>query len=393
MFAGTPTRTIRSAPRSPSMPPPARCSSLQSAVVFAGRCHTGHRRRRRSRERCSRRSAQAVRRYSQSSGAGRARPVELEAGEVRDVHSRQQSALRSGVHRIPIPGTSSPDFAASQILADVLNSQRARSVWNGAGRQSARGGVRHRGDLHAGERRLRGRGAAGGRRCRRAPSGRCATSWRATPQTGVPAELVAAAKRHEWRMRNLNATRYRGSPMSGRTRSLPRAAARPTRTSRRSSAVTAADVNRVAKTYLSDQNSITAVLKPVPTGQPVATKGFGGAEQVTSAPSKPVQLPDWAASELAQLKVPADYIKVSDMRLAERHQAHRQDRSDHADRVGVREPYSTISVSQTPPAGGHLRRARRSCSPTAAKSLDRLTISQGTGRHRRKRSGGLRASR
>jgi len=35
-------------------------------------------------------------------------------------------------------------------------------------------------------------------------------------------------------------------------------------------------VNRVAKTYLSDQNSITAVLKPVPTGQPVATKGFGG---------------------------------------------------------------------------------------------------------------------
>ena len=58
------------------------------------------------------------------------------------------------------------------------------------------------------------------------------------------------------------------------------------------------------------------MLKPVPTGQPVATKGFGGAEQVTSAPSKPVQLPAWAAAELAQLKVPADYIKVSDMRLA-----------------------------------------------------------------------------
>ena len=80
--------------------------------------------------------------------------------------------------------------------------------------------------------------------------------------------------------------------------------------------VTAADVNRVAKSYLADQNSITAVLKPVPTGQPVATKGFGGAEQVTSAPTKPVQLPAWAAADLEQLKIAADYIKVSDMTLA-----------------------------------------------------------------------------
>ena len=55
--------------------------------------------------------------------------------------------------------------------------------------------------------------------------------------------------------------------------------------------VTLADVNRVAKQYLADQNSITATLKPVPTGQPVAGKGFGGAEEVTSAPTKPVQLP------------------------------------------------------------------------------------------------------
>ena len=50
----------------------------------------------------------------------------------------------------------------------------------------------------------------------------------------------------------------------------------------------------------------------MPSGQPVAAKGFGGAEQVTSAPTKPVQLPAWAASSLAQLKVPANYITASD---------------------------------------------------------------------------------
>ncbi len=60
---------------------------------------------------------------------------------------------------------------------------------------------------------------------------------------------------------------------------------------------------------------ITATLKPVPSGQPVSEKGVGGAEQLTSAPTNPVELPSWAASALAQLKVPADYITASDTTL------------------------------------------------------------------------------
>jgi zinc protease len=79
--------------------------------------------------------------------------------------------------------------------------------------------------------------------------------------------------------------------------------------------VTTADVNRVAKEFLADQNSITAILKPAPTGQPVAGKGFGGAEEVTSAPTKPVVLPAWAAAALDKLKVPTNYVQVSDTML------------------------------------------------------------------------------
>ena len=71
----------------------------------------------------------------------------------------------------------------------------------------------------------------------------------------------------------------------------------------------------MAKEYLVSQSSITAILKPVPSGQPVAAKGFGGAEQVTSAPTKPVKLPEWAESSLAELKVPANYITASDTNL------------------------------------------------------------------------------
>jgi zinc protease len=71
----------------------------------------------------------------------------------------------------------------------------------------------------------------------------------------------------------------------------------------------------VAKQYLTAANSITATLKPVPTGQPVAAKGFGGAEEVTSAPTKPVVLPPWAATALDKLKVPTDYAQASDTTL------------------------------------------------------------------------------
>ena len=68
--------------------------------------------------------------------------------------------------------------------------------------------------------------------------------------------------------------------------------------------VTVEDVNRIAKAYLADQNSIAAALKPVPSGAPVAAKGFGGGEQLTAAPTKPVELPTWAASQLLTLQVP-----------------------------------------------------------------------------------------
>jgi zinc protease len=74
-------------------------------------------------------------------------------------------------------------------------------------------------------------------------------------------------------------------------------------------------VNRVAKQYLMGANTITAILKPVPDGKPTAAKGFGGGEEVTSAPTKPVTLPPWAASALDQLKLPADTVKPSDVVL------------------------------------------------------------------------------
>ena len=79
--------------------------------------------------------------------------------------------------------------------------------------------------------------------------------------------------------------------------------------------VTVADVNRVAKQYLLNVSTITATLKPVPSGGPVAQKGFGGSEKVTVSPTKPVKLPAWAAGSLDKLQAPENTIHVSDTKL------------------------------------------------------------------------------
>jgi zinc protease len=213
------------------------------------------------------------------------------------------------------PGTSSTDFAAAEILADVLNSQRADLY-----------GLVPAGKALAAEFGVAEpyTQASVGYGVVALPAGADAESaikemrgiLTRYAETGVPVELVEAAKRHELADAEFERTSIPGLASVWSNALAAEGRATPDEDIEAIKGVTAADVNRAAKAYLSDHNSITAVLKPVPTGQPVATKGFGGAEQVTSPPSKPVQLPAWAAPELAQLKIPADYIKVSDMRLA-----------------------------------------------------------------------------
>ncbi|MGA8938787.1 MAG: pitrilysin family protein [Acidobacteriaceae bacterium] len=213
-----------------------------------------------------------------------------------------------------MPGTDSPDYAASQILADVLSSQRANLY----------------GMVPAGKALGTEFGMA-----ETYPKASVAFGLVAEPASvdsaaaikemrgilenyaanGVPAELVDAAKRSE-----VASAEFQRNSIPGLTNVWSSALAAEGRTSPDEDVealkkVTLADVNRVAKQYLTAENSITAVLKPVPTGQPVSAKGFGGAEEVTSAPTKPVVLPPWAASALDKLKVPTDFVKVSDTTL------------------------------------------------------------------------------
>ena len=213
------------------------------------------------------------------------------------------------------PGTDSPDYAAMQILADVLASQRADLY----------------GMVPAGKALAAEFGVA-----ETYPKASVGYGVVAQPagvdtapaieemrqiinkyaQNGVPADLVDAAKRAE-----IAQAEFQRNSISELASVWSNALAAEGRKSPEEDIdairkVTLADVNRVAKQYLLNASTITATLKPVPTGAPVASKGFGGKETVTTAPTKPVQLPEWAAKPLSELQVPANYLQVSDTKLA-----------------------------------------------------------------------------
>ncbi len=213
-----------------------------------------------------------------------------------------------------LPGTDSPDYAASQILADVLGSQRADlyalvpqgkalaaqfSVSESYPKASVGFGIVA---LPAGA------DPAGAVNEMRGILTKYA-------QDGVPAELVDASKKSEIAQAEFQRNSIPGlatewsAALAGEGRNSPEEDVDAIRK------VTVADVNRVAKQYLLGANSITATLKPAPSGQAVASNGFGGAEKVTSTPTKPVVLPPWAAAQLEQLKPPTEYITPTDTTL------------------------------------------------------------------------------
>jgi zinc protease len=213
-----------------------------------------------------------------------------------------------------MPGTDSPDYAATQVLADILASQRGdvyamvpagKALYAGFGVAESY----PKASVGYGEIALpAGADAAG-------PINELRQIVENYAQKGLPQDLFDASKRSE-----IASAEFQRNSIPGLASEWSQALTAEGRNSPEDDlqairAVTLADVNRVAKQYLIPSNSITATLKPSPSGEAVASKGFGGGEKMTSAPTKPVVLPAWAQASLSQLKVPSDYVVASDSTL------------------------------------------------------------------------------
>ena len=201
-----------------------------------------------------------------------------------------------------MPGSSSPDFAAAQVLADVLSSQRG-SLYALVPAGKA---------LYAGFSLDSLPGASLGYAIGAFPKGSDGAQLveemrnvlEADIKNGVPADLVAASKRHE-----LAGAEFQKNSVSGLAMAWSNALAVEGRQSPQDDVeaiqkVTVADVNRVAREYLVQSKAITAVLTPQASGKPISSKSFGGRESFAPKHTRNVKLPAWAETALKKLSIP-----------------------------------------------------------------------------------------
>jgi len=242
-------------------------------------------------------------------------PLKLEPFKPQTIAKTTPDATGTVQYAFRTPGQQSKDYAAMQVLMDVLNNSRSKLadlaaqgkvLSADAGVQPfAQGGIGivevgfpKGGDSKQAEAHLRGVIAD-------------------LLKNGVPADLVEAAKKQEQAQFEFN----RNSAMnlaSAWSQALAwQGLDSPQQTLDQILAVTPADVDRVAREYLQPDQRLTVVLTPDPNGKrPPDSQGFGGTEKFASDDKLDTPLPAWAAEPLKQLQMPHWTLAPTTMKLA-----------------------------------------------------------------------------
>jgi zinc protease len=213
-----------------------------------------------------------------------------------------------------LPGYGDPDYAASQILADVLGSQRGNLYALVPEGKALLFDFSTSIFPHAGL----GYGTAG------FPQGGDGSSLVATMKSiiadyvkkGFPADLVEAAKRQE-----VTDAEFQKNSISGLASEWSQALAvqglqSPAENIEALKKVTLEDVNRVARKYLVNETATVGLLTPAPSGKPVEVKGFRGRENFAPKQAESVSLPEWAKKARELPSIPKSRINPTDMKLS-----------------------------------------------------------------------------
>ncbi len=238
-----------------------------------------------------------------------ARPLparaQIRLGPVAPQSLRLDSDLPYGLQVIALrlPGSDSPDFAAAEVLADVLSNERGELYTLVTQGKALGTDFSFEPFPQAGLAYATAAFPAGGDA--QALGAQIRAILEKIAAQGVPSELVAAAKLQERRD-----AEFQKNSISGLASVWSEAIAvlgldSPDQDLARIEKVRVDDVNRVARKYLDLDHSVTAVLTPHSSGKPVASKGFGGQENITLGEGAPTPLPEWAKASLERLAVPA----------------------------------------------------------------------------------------
>jgi zinc protease len=237
-----------------------------------------------------------------------ARPqVNLEAVQGKALALPTDLPYGLAVVSIRMPGSNSPDYAASQLLGDVLSSQRGTLY----------GLVPEGKALYAGFSLATLPEASLGYALAVYPRGGSGADLvneikrilADDVKSGLPSDLIEAARRHE-----LVDAEFQRNSVSGLAMAWSEAVAVEGRQSpdddiQAIAKVSSADVCRLARQYLTSEEAITAVLTPQPSGKPVSSSAFGGQESLEPKQTHVVDLPEWAARALSRLSVPESSLR------------------------------------------------------------------------------------
>jgi zinc protease len=201
-----------------------------------------------------------------------------------------------------MPGYESPDYAACQVLADVLNNQRGNLYGLAVEGKALSAGFSLSTLTKSGLGFVTAAFAGGSepQALLKAVRNVLADSV----ANGFAADLVATAKRHA-----TTDAEFEKNSISGLAMAWSQALAIEGRQSPQEDVtavrqVSVDDVNRVARKYLNPDQAVTAILTPQPSGAPTAAAGFGGRESFAPEQKAAVKLPEWAGNALNRLSVP-----------------------------------------------------------------------------------------
>ena len=285
-------------------------------------------------------------------------PVKLSALKPSTIAKTTPQGTGSVQFLYRMPGMQSKDYAASQILMDVLDNPRSH-----LSELAAQGKVL---SADAGAQPF-SHGGIGIIEVGFPKGGDSAQAQKYLDdviagllKAGVSADLVEAAKRSE-----LAQAEFKKNSAVQLASSWSQALAwqgldSPEQVEQQISDVTVADVDRVAREFLKSDARVTVVLTPNPNGKrPPNSQGFGGTEKFGSDDKLDVPLPDWASTALAKLEMPHWTLKPVSMKLDN----------------GVTLIVQPTSVSKTVTVAGHIDHDAKLQEPAGKDGVGRLLAS------------------
>ena len=173
---------------------------------------------------------------------------------------------------------------------------------------------------------------------------------------GFSADLVEAAKRNRLTRAELQKNSVPGLAMAWSQAVAVEERQSPDDTLIAIQQVSVADVNRVANKYLQLQQSVEATLIPQAAGKPVSARTRGGMESFAPREIKSVELPGWADKALKRLSVPVSTVKPEVIVLPS----------------GLKVIIQYASVSDTASIYGHVKNNPNLEVPEGKEGLDRV---------------------